>query len=588
MQKQTQQPLKIDPAIFNIDPDKLTPELIKKVNEWRTEVKKQINLGVQAEKIRFYAESLTVPWNKIEGSDPSWCQTYGKKPPKDSWAFIYEGLVSKPFAHLHQREMTYPVDEYSKLLDVAKAKYHVYFAGNRGGKSVFLANWIAMECMGIHPFQKITWAQLLDLVGPSMKEKEEDLKQLRDHLTKTNRINLTVRPLPPLHWWVASPELPSEADIPRGEDAAIIKKISEWAEPEIKHFYRKDKILVWKSGSVLNFKGYNQEKDAYKSEDVDGIGWDEEPPKPLWDEGMMRLIDRFGIVLLAMTADYSSVWSYQVRQREAANKDYHFATPSGAEDNPFLSQDEVNRTLGSKTGDELMMRAKGLHVQFRGKVFPFERNLNVGKPFEVTNNDTIHVIIDWHPVKAIVTSFLAIDPRNMWYIWDESIQEDHLISVLAQDIQSRLSLPALNLQVRFFIIDQLAKMKIPNEQTKKSESIIDMLRKYHINCKVGNTDFDSAHAWLCQKIKNREFYIDERCPFHIEQFDTWGAKRYQKGYLEGTLRDMLEKDGNDGCINMIYARNAGAKFDPLFDENQPGETFRRPAGVARIYGRRAA
>jgi len=108
---------------------------------------------------------------------------------------------------------------------------------------------------------------------------------------------------------------------------------------------------------------------------------------------------------------------------------------------------------------------------FKGKVFPFERTLNVGKPFEVSNNCSIYVIIDWHPVKAIVTSFLAIDPRNIWYVWDEAIQDDHLVSVLAQDIHSRLSLPSNNLQVRFYIIDQLAKMKIPNEQTKKSLNI---------------------------------------------------------------------------------------------------------------------
>lgn len=588
MQPQTSQ-LDIG-KLKQMDFSKIPPEALEKI---RQGLVNQTKLMLQAQKIRMYAESLTVPWKSIEGSKPEWTKNYAARPPMDSWCHMgdVDGILpTKSYAHEHQREMTYPIDDLMNLLTVAMAKYHIYFAGNRGGKSVFLANWIAMECAGLHPFQKITWDELLKMLAPMIKspEKEEELRKLREHLTEKNRINNTIRPQPPLHWWLATPELPSEADIPRGEDTPMIKKLYEWAEVEIKKFYRKDKILVWKSGSVVNFKGYNQEKDAFKSDDVDGIGWDEEPPKPLWDEGLMRVIDRYGIILLAMTADYSSVWSYHIRQKEAANKDYHFATPSGAEDNPFLPAEEVQRVLGTKSGDEYMMRAKGLHVQFKGKVFPFERNLNVGKPFEVSNNCTIFVIIDWHPVKAIVTSFLAIDPRNIWYIWDESIQEDHLVSVLAQDIHSRLSLPAFNLQVRLFIIDQLAKMKMPNEQTKKSESIIDMFRKYQINCKVGLTDFDSAHAWLCQKIKNREFYIDEKCDFHIEQFDTWGAKRYQKGYLEGTLRDMLEKDGNDGCINMIYARNSGAKFSAFFDEEGPGETFRRPAGVARIYGRRAA
>ncbi len=568
---------------LNLDLTKLTPEVIQKVQENRPALMKLAEQMIQEQKIQLYAQSLTVSQKQIEGSDPSWWMTYKGKAPPDSWAYTVEEMKSLPYAHYFQREMTYPWEDPMKLLAVAMSKYHIYFAGNRGGKSVYLSNWISMECIGIHPLQNLTWGQLLEMVKLTMKE--EDFNALKQNLTDKDRLNLTIRPKPPLHWWIASPELPSEADIPRGEDAPILKKIYEWAEPEIKKFYRKDKILVWKSGSVINYKGYNQEKDAFKSEDVDGIGWDEEPPKPLWDEGLMRVIDRLGIMLLAMTPDYSSVWSYSLRQREAGNKDFHFSPPSGPEDNPFLPDDEVERVLGVKTGDERMMRAKGLHVQFKGKVFPFERTLNVGKPFEVSNNCSIYVIIDWHPVKSIVTSFLAIDPRNIWYIWDEAIQEDHLVSVLAQDIHSRLSLSSFNLQVRFYIIDQLAKMKIPNEQTKKSESIIEMLRKYQINCKVGLTDFDSAHAFLCQKIKNREFYIDEQCPFHIEQFDTWGAKRYVKGYMEGTLRDMLEKDGNDACINMIYSYNAGARYNPFFDEEAPGEQFTRPPSVSHIYGR---
>jgi hypothetical protein len=86
-------------------------------------------------------------------------------------------------------------------------------------------------------------------------------------------------------------------------------------------------------------------------------------------------------------------------------------------------------------------------------------------------------------------------------------------------------------------------------------------------------------------MKHREFYIDPECPVHIDQFDTWGAKRYTRGFLEGKLRDQLEVEDNDTCINMVYAYNAGARFSEYVDENMemPYENYR--PSTARIYGK---
>ena len=56
--------------------------------------------------------------------------------------------------------------------------------------------------------------------------------------------------------------------------------------------------------------------------------------------------------------------------------------------------------------------------------------------------------------------------------------------------------------------------------------------------------------------------------------------------MEGTLRDQLEVEGNDTCINLVYAFNAGAKFISKMDDEelyQPAIPHR--PHTARIYGR---
>jgi len=150
---------------------------------------------------------------------------------------------------------------------------------------------------------------------------------------------------PPIHAWIVSPNLPSESDVPRGEDAPILKRFYDWIPDMdagwpygIKKFFRKDKIAVVvskdKKESVLNFKSFDQEKAKMKSEDVDVIGFDEDNPSlpGFWEEAKARIIDRNGIIFLGFTPDYSSSYTYSMIVREKNNPSYYInAGEAGAE-----------------------------------------------------------------------------------------------------------------------------------------------------------------------------------------------------------------------------------------------------------------
>jgi phage terminase large subunit-like protein len=500
-------------------------------------IDQKIKDKLKEDALDYYAESLTIPWSEINNGEGSWCK------------LPVPGLF-KPYAHLAQRQMTYPFEDPKSFERFKHATYFINFAGNRGGKTVWDCVWPSMEAVGIHPLQK-----------------------------------LGIRPKPPVRWWICSPNLPAEANIPMGEDTPIIKKFYEWSAKYIKKFYRRDKLLEWKGGSIFSYKSYEMEKAAYKSEEVDGVTFDEDPPKPLWGEAQARLIDRNGIILLGSTPDFSSVFTYEIRQKEINNPRFYFSNPYGAEDNPFLNPETRKQILDDMSPEERIMRGKGLHVQFQGKVFPFDRNFHVGKPFTVSNDCANYVIIDWHPAKPIYISYLSINAQNIWYVWGEDIIREKVISEISKGIFSRLTRVNFNLKVKQFIIDRLALIDQIQEETKKSKSIVDMLKEYGVRCRIGNPSFDSAHSFICDKMKHREFYIDPNCVVHIEQFDTWGAKRYTRGYLEGKLRDQLEVEDNDTCINMVYAYNAGARFSEYINEEMEIPWVPSRPATARLYGR---
>lgn len=460
--------------------------------------------------------------------------------------------VVYPAAHLWQKRFTYPF-EHDYFDKFKSAIYYLYFAGNRGGKSIWLMCWVAMECLGIHPLQ-----------------------------------DAGVRPKPPVHWWVVSPNLPSESEVPRGEDAPIIKTLYEWL-PSIQDcpagivkFYRKDKILTVRDEkgeeSVVNFKSHDQEKSKFKSEKLDGIAWDEEPPRGLWEEGVSRILDKKGIFLLAMTPDYGS-WTFSLLKNKS-NPDYMIQEMDALE-NPYMPKEQRERILSTMSEDQLMMRRKGMHIQFKGKVFPFNYEKHVGKPFTPSHDTTNYVIIDWHPAKPIVVSYLAIDARGIWYVFNESVVESHVVEHVVKDIQSKLTLPDCKLEVKKYIIDAIAQIEQVQDGKYKPKSIVDMMRGFGIIADSGKPVFEAGQAFLTRKLNYRELFFDPKCKLHIEQWDTWGAKRYLHGNMEGTLRDQLEVEGNDTCINLVYAYNAGAKWNSKYVEEEPD--FRPRSNTSLLY-----
>ncbi len=526
------------------------------------ELEEKIRERFEDDAIFQYAESLTLPWNQIyAGSKPTPSLDDIKAEPGE-WIKTPVPDLFKSFAHKAQRAMTYPFEDLALFARLVRSIFFCYFAGNQGGKSVWETCWVVMECLGIHPLQRLTFLEAKEFI----LSREPKFFKLHPELDFPVS-DRTVRPKPPVHWWVVSPDLPSDAKIENGEDAPVMKTYAEWCPKRFWAFYRKDKIATI-NRSTLNFKSHDQQKTKLKGDRLDGIQWDEEPPKPFWNEGLPRIMKKRGVFLLGMTSDYGS-WTWELEQKKT-DPEYMFMNMDSM-DNPFIDKQYRERIYATMTEDEVLMRRFGKHIQMKGKVFPFDRGKHVGKPFEVTNDCVNFVITDWHPVKPIVTTFLSINMQNIWYVWAERITGDHIVDIVAQDIWQAISLKTYNLRIRKWIIDPIAAVQQVQVGTKPKD-IISMFRTLGIRFIPGKPQFDSGHAFLCQKMNLREFYIDPTCTTHIEQFDTWGAKRYQKGNLEGTLRDQLEVEGNDSCINLIYAFNAGAKFSEWTEDISPSET----------------
>ena len=150
-----------------------------------------------------------------------------------------------------------------------------------------------------------------------------------------------------------------------------------------------ERTLTLDNGNVLDFKSYDQDLDKHAGTSRDFIHFDEEPPKNIFTENLMRLVDVGGSWWITMTPVEGMTWVYQDLY-EPWTKGLRFdidVIRVDMSDNPYLNAEEKLILLGFLNEDEREKREHGTFVPRGGLVFP---------SFQSSVHATLH---GWRPPK---------------------------------------------------------------------------------------------------------------------------------------------------------------------------------------------
>ncbi len=228
------------------------------------------------------------------------------------------------------------------------------FGGNRSGKTecgAVEAVWLAR---GVHPYRK-------------------------------NRPNV--------FGWVVSPSQQVQRDV---------------AQKKILHYLRPDLIadIVMLSGrkdspetgvvdqivvknafggtSVIGFKSCDQGREKFQGSSLDFVWFDEEPPRDLYEECLMRVLDREGDIFCTMTPLKGLTFVYEeiyLNRRQNPEIWYEFMEWA---DNPYLSAREIALLQSSLDETTLQSRRFGKFSAEGGLVYPeFDEQTHVIAPFPI-------------------------------------------------------------------------------------------------------------------------------------------------------------------------------------------------------------
>ena len=225
-------------------------------------------------------------------------------------------------------------DQYGFLRSPAKIR--AIFGGNRSGKTEAICVDTALFCMGEHPTRSKKRPPPVQgrFLAPSY---EDGLKAI---------ILPKYMELIPFHYL----------------------KGNSWE----KAWSEKNRSISFKNGSKIRFFSYEQDINKMGGADLDFFAPDEHSPEAVFNENVMRLVDRDGYIVMAMTPEAGITWELD-RIVEACDKGsddiayWFFSTYN----NPHLSREGI-AFVERQITDERLRKAKlyGEFVALSGLVYP--------------------------------------------------------------------------------------------------------------------------------------------------------------------------------------------------------------------------
>ncbi len=140
---------------------------------------------------------------------------------------------------------------------------------------------------------------------------------------------------------------------------------------------------VFGGTSKISFKSCDQGREKFQGASLDFVWFDEEPPKDIYDECRMRVVDRKGELWGTMTPLKGLTWVYDEIYLNSSQDEEIWHEHVEWADNPFLDSEEVKNLSKCMDEESLSSRRYGRFSEAEGIVYKeFNPSIHVIEPFD--------------------------------------------------------------------------------------------------------------------------------------------------------------------------------------------------------------
>ncbi|MCH5164327.1 MAG: terminase family protein [Clostridiales bacterium] len=188
--------------------------------------------------------------------------------------------------------------------------------------------------------------------------------------------------------------------------------------------------------SRITFKSCEMGREKFQGTSLDYVWFDEEPSEDIYDECLMRVIDKKGEVFGTMTPLKGLTFIYDRIYLNSGNSDDVWHIFMEWADNPYLDKGEVARLSAVMSKDLLDKRRYGHFTADTGPVYPeFDESVNVIEPFDVPREWQDKLSIDPGLNNPLCCLWFAVDGEGNIFAVAEHFEAGKDISYHAEKIK---------------------------------------------------------------------------------------------------------------------------------------------------------
>lgn len=303
---------------------------------------------------------------------------------------------------------------------------------------------------------------------------------------------------------------------------------------------------VFGGRSVIGFKSCDQGREKFQGSSLDFVWFDEEPPKDVYDECLMRVLDKKGDIFGTMTPLKGLTFIHDEIYLNSKNSPDVWCEFMEWADNPYLPKEEVDILTKSLSDDQLESRRYGRFKSSSGLVYPeFEENVHVVKnPFNIPKEWQDNISIDPGLNNPLSAHWYAVDYDGNVYVVAEHFEAGRDIeyhSKKIHEISKRIGWKTDGKGYIDALIDSAANQKT----LASSKSVTELFYEYKIraNPKV-NKDMFSGIQRVKQYLKVNDgrpkIFIFPECVNLIRELKSyrWGDGDSPKKYDDHALDEL--------------------------------------------------
>ena len=169
--------------------------------------------------------------------------------------------------------------------------------------------------------------------------------------------------------------------------------------------------------STIGFKSCDQGREKFQGSSLDFVWFDEEPPKDIYEECVMRVMDKRGDIFGTMTPLKGMTFIYNEIYLNRKNNPEVWCEFMCWDDNPFLSKKEIKLLEGALDSHSLDSRRYGKFSSGEGLIYPeFDPAVHVIPPFKVPPEWQDNISIDPGLNNPLSAHWYAVDYDGNVYV----------------------------------------------------------------------------------------------------------------------------------------------------------------------------